>query len=447
MKFGKKSFSIVSIQYLLLCAWIFVAPTNLFWKILPNFGFVGGLQIDYLIPKLYLSDVVGLMMIAVWFFAKMHNRFFQKNAEKQTDSKYVVVKLLFILCYVLLFVRQLFTRYPIAAVWFFLSVSMHLATVLIAFEWLKKNGNEFWKKILVSAVAFTVLFQSAIGIYQFVNQKQLIGFRFLGEPTLTRDIGLSKGNFAKVDSLVGTKLGLRVLPYGTTAHPNVLAGFLVIGMLGIMLQGFSRKMKLGERAILFSALIIGTGTLLLTNSVSAGLTFFIGTTLITFEAVLKKFTHTLSFPRIYILDFFIAVCIAIPVGVHFLNTSSGSTSTSLSRRDFLNQGAVNLISLKPLIGTGMNQFTVEVALSSQNQKETVPFIQPAHHTPLLFLAENGLLGLLTLILFGIVVAEAHSLRSLKYFVVLLPIMTLDHYLYSLTPGQFIFELGWVVWLL
>src|SRR5690606_28662361 len=61
-------------QCVLLALWIFTIPTNLFWKMLPNFGFVGGLQIDYLIPKLYLSDLVSIGLICVWVLEQLFKK-------------------------------------------------------------------------------------------------------------------------------------------------------------------------------------------------------------------------------------------------------------------------------------------------------------------------------------------------------------------------------------
>jgi hypothetical protein len=420
----------------LLALWIFAIPTNLFYKLAPNFGFVGGLQIDYLIPKLYVSDVVGLALVVAWVMENI------ASTRLQLYRKPHKAVWLFAISYTLVLVRQLFTTYPIAAVWFLLSLTLHIATILVVHQLFHSAHKKQFQRIAIVALAVSIIFQSAVGLFQFVNQRQLAGFWFFGEPQLTRDIGLSKASFADIDDALGTRLGLRILPYGTTPHPNVLAGFLVIGMLILTRHGFA---VLRSRVLVISAIVMGMLTLLLTTSVSAGMTFFIGVSALTFEQVLKKMTRTVTFPRIYILDICLAICIIVPIGVHVLNVRSTHPSTSLTRRDYLNQTAVDLTADNFVYGIGMNQFTVAVALNAHDQRERVPFVQPAHHTPLLFLAENGLLGLVLVSSFCMMMRSLLSLKSFTYLVVLLPSLNLDHYLYSLTNGQLIGLLGWLLW--
>ena len=45
---------------------IFLIPSNLFFKVLESSAYVNGLLIDYLIPKLYLSDLVIFALFSWW---------------------------------------------------------------------------------------------------------------------------------------------------------------------------------------------------------------------------------------------------------------------------------------------------------------------------------------------------------------------------------------------
>lgn len=68
----------------------------------------------------------------------------------------------------------------------------------------------------------STLFQAGIGFAQFVQQGS-IGFARLGEPTLVAFVGPS--------STIRAEGGRFLRSYGTLPHPNVLAGFLVLGLV------------------------------------------------------------------------------------------------------------------------------------------------------------------------------------------------------------------------
>jgi hypothetical protein len=288
-----------------------------------------------------------------------------------------------------------------------------------------------------------MLFQSSIGLWQFFSQRQLIGFPFFGEPTLTRDIGIAHADFSWLDTLMGTTLGYRFLPYGTTPHPNVLAGFLTIGL--IVMTRYVMKQKSIQR---FEKVVFGFGflfvliTLFLTQSVSAWLSLTIGLTLLFF---FKYFEHILEIPQMKIwLTLMIGMIVFfVPILLAETTSITHTTNPSFTRRVHLNLIAVKTITTHPLFGVGLNQFST-VAESASNSSEIVRFVQPAHHLPLLFVAENGALGIVIAILFGMVIKKSGPFQVAMFWgLCLLPIMTLDHYLYSLVAGQLIWVLSWL----
>lgn len=53
-------------QSLLFPLLVFLVPTNLFLKFLVDRAYVGGILVDYLLPKLYLSDIFVFLLIISW---------------------------------------------------------------------------------------------------------------------------------------------------------------------------------------------------------------------------------------------------------------------------------------------------------------------------------------------------------------------------------------------
>lgn len=449
--FNRKTDNLLTlVKIALLSLWIFSAPTNLFYKILPNFGFVGGLQIDYLIPKLYFSDLVGLVMVGVWglpvLVTVVVSLLDKKKKSRHPTPKFPnnLSTFAFIILFASFVTSIFFTPYPIASFWFLFSLCIHLGSFFVATRWWKETGTHTIRQFLIGVLALTMLFQSGLGLFQFTYQRELLGFGFWGEPTLRRDIGLSKGSFAWADQLVGTQLGLRILPYGTTPHPNVLAGFLVLGILVIISSWEKNQWNSAEKG--FLALCVGGAifTALLTNSMSAWLTFGIGICFLALREKCGEYALNRYLKKYGLVLIFLA-SILVPILINAANTFTSNESTSLSRRNFLNRSALNSVMKHPIVGVGLNQFTVQIALGSPNPTETTAFLQPAHHLFLLFIAENGVLGVLLLTAFYKLFAEKYIQQNVGLLIILLPIFTLDHYFYSLVSGQLILLIGLCFW--
>ncbi len=631
-------------RYVLLTALILSLPMNLFWQIDPNLGYYGGLRVDYLIPKIFLSDVVGILVVGCWLlvrlgvgfpsFAKGYRRAQQVSGFRKTYNEKLSAQggptsgwktqnvaatstklqktnewipasagmttpeqqsnkatnqpsnpsnsdvlrsgrvnqqlttnneltnpeprtqnlepsnqphstfhiphsiihhpsIYLPILFLLLFIRQFFTAVPMASVWFFLSTSLHVAVGVVVWKWIRNSilnntttqlPNNITTPIITTAVALSLLLQSSLGLYQFVTQHQLLPYRFLGEPQLSRDLNLSKANFAVVDRMLGTHLGYRILPYGTTPHPNVLGGWLAVGvlvMLGVRCPSFAkgyrraqqvsgvrkthnqqlnntttqqqsfihilrpRRTSLGlalptfKSLLLTLAMVLGFVTLLLTTSLSAMITFLIGIVVVLgvrFPSFAKGYsraqqvsgfrktqnaaaasyeqTHNqqlnntttqqqsnihlplqLTTYNFQLLFLFLLLIVAVPVIVHFANQWTNGSDASLRRRDVLSQLAVTAFVTHPVFGIGMNQSSLLPLQTDFNLQEVTLFAQPIHNVPLLFLAENGLLGVAAIIVLGMHLASSKRYPKLVLFVILLPILTLDHYLYTLSVGQ------------
>ncbi len=347
-------------------------------------GYISGIRIDYLIPKLYLSALVAFGFV--------------------TLTAIVYKKRLWAFWLAALGIS-------IAYNWFFAELLLAAAVAWSVTKLPKKILQDTW---VSWSIAGMLAFQSLITIGQFVLQKPLFGYWFLGEINLLRFAGIA------TQTVSGREL---ILPSGTTAHPNVLAGILVIGsaLLWQRRTGIPRWLILSTLAISFTSLI-------LTFSLSAwlaavfALTFFL--TRNRLDIVQKKL----------LLAGVWSLVIVVPLALaQFAQVNS---HTSLVRRATLNEVAVTQFFKHPLWGTGLNTFTSELAKTNDN-KVLERFIQPAHHVPLLILTETGLLGSLGVL--GILI----WLRRKKYGTdelllascLVVPLLTLDHYLYTLESGR------------
>lgn len=394
--------------YLLLAIVVFLAPTNLFLNLTEQYAFVTGLRVDYLIPKLYILDIAMLAVIGLYLLS------IRPAASIRTVTQHKWKLMLF----VFIFIQQLVSPLPVIGLWTLFQWLLILGCFYIAYKTKFFNTLYFYASIVV-----TILFQSSIGIGQFLLQHSIGSYYFLGETDLSSFAGVAK------TSLFGIE---KVLAYGTTAHPNVLGGYLAIYMLMALVSVFASVSESAHKTVKTFVLTLGTICLLLTGSLSALSTFIIGLVYFFMYPGLKKkskLTQTL-----------ILILILIPLTISL--TSGLTDNSSLQRRAVLNQAATELILDKPF-GVGLSQFVTGVEQFTQTN-EVVRFLQPVHHVPLLILTEIGLIPviiLLYLIYHQTLKQKQSPIPNLTPIFILTPILTLDHYLWSIEPGRVLLVLA------
>jgi O-antigen ligase len=375
----------------LLAIIIFLIPSNLFLKIGESSAYTNGLFIDYLIPKFYISDIFILLLLGWWIIKKTNIK------NKKFGLTLAIISTLLI--------RQFFTTNQPAAVWFFFK----LTEISIFYLFLSRNKELLKNKIVTLSVTATIIFQSLLAVYQYHFQHSLLGYPLLGEPSIPQAIGLATNVVNGVE---------KIAPYGTTAHPNILGGILCILML-FLIKSFAEK-KPTIQSFKVIAILLGMYALLITGSMSAIISFLLSIAAIAFS---KKIN-----PKIAL---FVATIlfIAIPFGIH-IAAHQYPQSTSLSRRQELQQKSFDMFLAHPLTGVGLNQFTTQTINFNQS-RELVRFVQPVHHIGLLWLAETGLLGAVILIL---LLKKTDLKKYAMALLILTPIAALDHYLLTQQTG-------------
>ncbi|HEX7017840.1 MAG TPA: O-antigen ligase family protein [Patescibacteria group bacterium] len=388
----------------LLCLIIFLVPSNLFLKFFESSAYVNGIFVDYLIPKLYLSDIPIILLLLTWGYKTLMAKK-KPLAMAQLDSTtWGVIGL-----GVLLIIRQFFAPYPLAAIWYLLKL---IEMIALGF-FLVHHRQLLTKRPVLLSIVVTLIFQSFLAIYQYISHSALFGYWFLGEPNLSNPIGLARLTIGGIE---------KVLPYGTTAHPNILGGTLAIYFLILL-----KTLKKPKMLVVASFSLIG---LLLTFSFSAWLTLILGMIF----WILYKYVNLL-YPMRYI---FFLIAFFTPLAIKHLAVVY-SDSPSMVRRAYLQEAAVNMYIDNPLFGIGLNNFTAKVEEYTAT-REIVRFIQPVHNIFFLWIAETGIAGAFLLIGVCILIIRKRNslqlpLRTSRFLLFsAVPIMVLDHYLLTQQTG-------------
>lgn len=331
-----------------------------FW---PSFSSVLGIRVDYLSPTLFATDIlVGILLMVVLSQKKKAFRFF--NILRST---------LFILFLCSLGVSILGSLQPLAGIYGFVRFIEFFFVGWFVYQFTRER-KQIFLKTLAMAFSITVIFESLLAIAQFYQHGSLGGvFYFLGERFYTgQTVGIA-------EAVVNGALVLR--PYGTFSHPNVLAGFLLLGVTILTYAWMTLKRR---NLFLFG---IATGILGIGVTLSRTVVILF---LLLFSLWVIRLIKTHSIKQIGIAV--TAVCLVgffvSPSFDRFF--SSFFKEPSFYERKILIDHAFSLIASSPLFGVGVyNTFYYPVALSAR----TIGiFYQPVHNIYLLLVAQIGLVG-------------------------------------------------------
>lgn len=349
---------------------VFLIPSNLAKHFPLASSYVGPNLVDYLIPAVYLTDIL-IVLLLIFKPVKLIPR----------------PLVIFLLC---LLPSVFFASSPIPAIYKWLKF---LEFSLLS-SWIYQ-----YKPPIIKPLLAAVIFQSLLALGQWFHQGSLFHYWFFGEqPYSTSTPGL--------DKIIWFDGSLKLPPLGTTPHPNVLAGFLVVGLS--VLQGLSLKnFKVSPYWIKFTT-ALSTISLFLTFSLSAWLAFLIQ----------KKWLFIISITFLLLFS---------------QNLSFLAPESSFSRRSELAKISLKMWQSHPLTGVGLNNFTV-----AMDQYGYIPastrFLQPVHNIYLLILSETGLIGL-----FGFLYL-IFSNKKVQPFWIILFLGLFDHYLLTLQTGMLLFFL-------
>jgi hypothetical protein len=383
-KFKEKD-TLNTVKLLLFFFIIFTFGINLFYKVSLNEAYVHGLLVDYLIPKIYLTELFLIPFLILEI----------KQFKKIKLSNY------FGFLFLLLIARQLLSQNPLAA----FTHLLHLMEILLFFSAIRHDHlfkSKIGEKFGFAAMFSVIIFQSLLAIYQFIFQKSLLNYQFLGETNLQDFANISRAQFF---------FGERILPYGTTAHPNILAGLVTI--LTILIINKAKGDKKTILCLSANALLI----IFLTQSLTALLTLGLFLLYLSLDKIKAKKTILIC-----VYYFFIVFVPYLLTEVAVIKPDSNS----VNRRITLNQTALTMFGEHLFLGVGINNFTLksETYAPESAYKEVIRFVQPAHNLWLLIVSEGGLLLVIVLCL---LVKQAKIDHFFYKSMILLAIASLDHY--------------------
>jgi len=323
-------------------------PTQLGKHVWPDFSFIYSLKIDYLSPTLYLWDILVVGLLAVWFL------------QKPVINKLALNLFLFFL---LTQGLSLLGASNVGAG--LVRLEQYTLSGLFGVFVASQDFKALSRKIYLP-LALGLIGESFLAILQFIKGGTL-GLWILGERSFT----LSTPGIAKFD--LQSYQFLR--PYATFPHPNVLAGFILIGIC-IMHQVLSGKKRLASLALILSGV-----TVLLTMSRVAILAGVI--------------SLLLSVKRRWFVWVVLILLIASPIlFTRFLSLFNFDNLTWLRREELL-ESAWQIFLQQPIFGAGLNNFIQAVAADLTIGPSR--FLQPVHNIFLLALSETGLVGFMGLI--------------------------------------------------
>lgn len=358
-----KYLSLQNVQHILFYLLILFLPTQLGKHFWPSWSFVYGQRIDYLSPTLYVTDVLAILL----FMASLLKR-------ELVMSK----KFLFIILFLSFSIY--FSKSPFAG-WYFLLKFLEMSFV----AWLVlRQTQKVNKEILSLLFSIGVILESILAAAQFFLHRSVGGLLyFLGERTFNADTpGIANA------SIHGT---LVLRPYGTFSHPNVLAGFLLLGMLLVWYFSSnrvkqSRKIEifgftLFVRTMVYASLIIGSLGLLLTLSRTTILFGGLVLLIVLFKHFYKK--------AIFVIFLIILCLILFPT--LFYRFAPSTFEESARQRLQLFSAAWHMLIHAPLFGVGLGNFISSLPSSV--------LLQPVHNIFVLWTTETGILGGAIMLLF------------------------------------------------
>lgn len=403
---------------------------------------------------LYLTDLLILAILFLWFFRAVASRTMNVKMQKMN----IVAGIFFLLAGLsLLGAKNLgLGIYQL----------IKLAEFLTLFFYLKNNFRELFNLERICQVLLSsAFFQALVGICQFASQRSL-GLKILGESPLGPNIE----GVAKI-VVSGVKM-IRV--YGTFPHPNILAAFLLFSLfcfyfLYLKSKETSFSTKLAS-ILIFTIIVFGLFLTFSRTFIILFISFSIFLFLyLLFRKELYRLYHKKTTMLCAVFLFAVVLCV-IPMQKELHSRFvTGGADAAINLRYFYNFISFSIIRENPFFGSGLGNFVWRLqdfqgSLRAANliykldapETQVIPYrapswlFQPVHNIFLLIGAELGVAGLLffLIFLFFLVWPAIKALRENNLFFIFyllffsfLAVFLVDHFFWTLQQGRLMF---WVL---
>ena len=293
-------------------------------------------------------------------------------------------------------------------------------------------------KTVAILIGSSAIVQSLIAFFQFLRQSDL-GLRILGESVLST--GINGG----AEAVIGD--GKLMRAYGTFPHPNILAAFLLIGLVSLYYLWLRRPSEwkiFSSLKNLFSDLMVGIGIFIILLGLL--LTFSRTAWVIAAAATLALVLYCFWTRRYWIqgMRLFILV-LAISAALYFnfqdfivARARVSATEPAVLLRLAYNKIGLDIIKNNPAgVGIG-NQVNYSTASGLYEKFGlTEPWQrQPIHNLYLLVGSEIGIFGLIAFVVFLIkILLGARSVFPVIMLSSLLALGITDHFLWTIQQGR------------
>jgi len=377
----KKLLGQLEIRSILTFLFCFLLPAG--WAkhwIAPN-SLVNGVLVDYLMPDIWVQDLIAVILIAQILLAR-YSKFASLKLKHLISPRDSGVNINLLISGLFVLISVFLSPIPLTSVVNLLRFLLALGTAWIIFE------NKNLRRPALMGLSAAVVWTSLLAVGQFINQGTVIGWRFLGEPIFSSGTGGVKKIF-----LFGREL---IAPMATFPHANVMGAFGLLSFLVLK----NKKIKYLSLILIF-------------------LSFSLPVWLITVFLLIRKFKST-----------YVALFLSMVLGVVVLRVMGyGLPISSIYRRLNLIGHAWTMIKSHPFFGVGWGGFVKNLPPST--------FLQPVHNVFLLVFAELGLIGTA-----GLVLLARQFLKKLEFknylllITVYLLLFSLDHYFWTTTQGVY-----------
>jgi O-antigen ligase len=386
----------------ILQALFFLAPTQFGYHFWPEWAHIFGIRVDYFAPTIFLTDLLILAFIflragKIW---SIRNKF----------QFWLPIAGFAVL-------NVIFAANPQLAIYKWIKVGEYLAFVMSLLTLPKENIA----KLIYIPVQLSLIFFSTIGIIQTMLGHTLGGtLYFLGERVFGISTpGIALANFFGNNILRG---------YSTFAHPNALAGYLIVATLIALWSKNGKPVNILDKAALFLA---GVAIVFSFSLAALVAVFFV----IILWKKIKYFSQN-SLSRL--LTLMIVLSIVMPIISTKILTRFSVGNESVEQRLELNTAAGKMFAINPLLGVGNGNYIIHLPTSLSG--DTAWWLQPVHNIFLLVLAEDGIVGLL--VLMGLMLRALKQRNKLLMLGLFAVVVTgfVDHYWLTLQQNQILLSI-------
>ncbi|MBU0596889.1 O-antigen ligase family protein [Patescibacteria group bacterium] len=417
---------------------LFLLPWQTIW--IYREGILNGSKWQYGTLGIYGTEFllwVSIILFIFWFYKKWQERLVKNEKFKFTKDRIFILSFLTFVLYV--YLSSLWAVDGEVA----MGHAFHILEASLLFIMLYLGPLQF-KQASYWLIGGAVI-QSVLGIWQFFSQSTF-EFKWLG--MVAHETW--EGGTSVISS---SEIGRWLRAYGSFSHPNVFGGYLVLTILAtLILTPFSNhKNKIGH-PFLVIALLLQFTALVFTFSRSAWIA--VALVLLFYIYIIisrgKKIPCLSYFSAILILWIFL-IMIFFPLVRVRVGGEAPLEVRSTNERLVGYEESLVLFRTHPWFGVGVGNYTA--VLHEYNPNLSGWLYQPVHNAMILVLVELGIVGFLITSIIFITYYLMHSMirhmdlvAGLLFIGIIIPLLFLDHYLFSSYTGLMVWAIFWSIFL-